>query len=218
MDWSALWLSLKVSASATLLVAAFGFPVALLLARKRRPLLEAGVLLPLILPPTVIGYFLLVALGRNWWIGRAWHALTGGELVFTATGAAIAAAIAASPLFIRQAQVALREVDHELEAAARSMGATEFQVLRWVSVPLARRGLLSGLVLAYSRALGEFGATLMVAGSIPEKTQTLPLALFDAVQSGNDARAIGLAALLAAVAAFVSVVATQLAGRSHGDM
>ncbi len=212
MDWTAVLLSLRVATVATLLSASIGFVVAHFLAHHRFPgkvFLESIVLTPLILPPTVLGYFLLVVLGRHGPIGEAWTALTHTELVFTWKGAAIAAAVAGSPLFIRQAQVALEAVDPDLESAARSIGASEWQVLTRVSIPLARRGLVAGVMLCFARALGEFGATLMVAGSIPGETRTLPLSLYDAVQAGNDTLAAGLSVLLAAIAIAASIVATR---------
>jgi len=202
-----------VSIAATLLVIAMGFPIAYYLARARRPALEAAVLIPLILPPTVVGYFLLVALGRHGPIGQFWHGLTGGQLVFTWYAAAIASSIAASPLFIRQAQVALEGVDHELQSAARSFGASEMQVLWMVTLPLAKRGLIAGVVLAFARGLGEFGATLVVAGSIPGETRTMPLALYSAIETGNDMVATGLTLCLVAVAITVSLIASRFGGQ-----
>jgi molybdate transport system permease protein len=210
-EWIAL--SLKVSACATLLTLLFGTGIAYLLARKRFPgrsLLEGITLLPLVLPPTVLGYYLLVALGAEGAVGRWYHRMTGSDLVFSFSGIVIAAWVGSIPLFIRQAQVAFAEIDPDLENAARSSGAGEWQVFRHITVPLARRGLIAGTVLAFARALGDFGATLMVGGNIPGQTRTLSLAVYDTWQAGEDATASSLAMLLSAIALFVAVSAARL--------
>lgn len=210
-EW--LLLSLQVAACATLLTVLLGTGVAYLLARRRFPgrsVVEGLSLLPLVLPPTVLGYYLLVAMGADSALGRWYTRLTGADLVFSFTGIVIAAFVGSIPLFIRQAQVAFAEIDPELEDSARSFGASERQVFWYVTVPLARRGLIAGTVLAFARALGDFGATLMVGGNIPGRTRTLSLAVYDAWQAGNNATASGLALLLAAIALFVAVFASRL--------
>ncbi len=212
-----LLLSLKAAACATALSVLLGTGVAYALARRRfpgRPLAEGVALMPLVLPPTVLGYYLLVVLGRHSAIGRGYYRLTGHDLVFEFSGIVIAACIASIPLFIRQAQVAFSEIDPDLEDAARNCGASPWQVFWHVTVPLARRGLVAGTVLAFARALGDFGATLMVGGSIPGRTRTLPLALYDAWQAGDDRIALGLSLLLSAVALIVAVFSARL---SHSD-
>lgn len=210
-EW--LLLSLQVAACSTLLTILLGTGIAYLLARRRFPgrsLVEGLSLLPLVLPPTVLGYYLLVALGADSTPGRWYAWITGADLVFSFNGIVLAAFVGSTPLFIRQAQVAFAEVDRDLEDSARSCGASEWQVFRHVTLPLARRGLIAGTVLAFARALGDFGATLMVGGNIPGRTRTLSLAVYDAWQAGDDATASGLALLLASIALVVAIYASHL--------
>lgn len=197
MDFFPVALSLQVSALATILALVIGVPLAWLLARRRFPgrdVLEAAVVLPLILPPTVLGYYLLVLLGSGGPIGRALAALDI-DLVFTWKAAVIAACLGAIPLVIKAAQVGFESVDRTLEHAARTLGRSEWSIFWSVTAPLAWRSLLAGGVLTYCRALGDFGITLMVAGSIPGKTQTMPLAIYDHVQANQLSEANGLALL-----------------------
>ncbi len=206
-------LSLKVAGCATLLSVVVGTVLAYLLARRRFPgrdLLEGLSVLPLVLPPTVLGYFLLVTFAGSTPLARLFHRLTGADLAFNLPGIVVAASIASLPLYLRQAQVAFAEVDPDLENAARTEGATGWQTFRWITVPLARRGLIAGAVLAFARALGDFGATLMVGGKIPGRTHTLALDVYDAWQAGNDRAATGLCLLLSAIALVVAVVAARL--------
>jgi len=207
MSWHPLWLSLQVTAVATVLMVAAGLPLALLLARRRfrgSTLLEVAILLPLVLPPTVVGYYLLLALGR----GSPVTEVFGWRILFTWGAAAIASAVVGLPLLVQSARAAIAGVDPVLEQAARTLGSSEIEVLTRVTLPLARRGILAGLVLAATRALGEFGATLMVAGNIPGRTQTLPLAIYDAVQNRNYAQANGMVVLMT-VLAFASLWAVR---------
>jgi len=207
MNWSALWLSLQVTVVATLLMLAIGLPLALLLARRRfrgATLVEALVSLPLVLPPTVVGYYLLLALGRSSPVVE-WF---GWRILFTWGAAAIASTVVGLPLLVLSARAAIAGVDPALENAARTLGSSEPTVLWRITLPLARRGILAGLVLASARALGEFGATLMVAGNIPGRTQTLPLAIYDAVQNRNYAQANGMVVLMT-VLAFASLWAVR---------
>ena len=186
-DWSPLWVSLKVAGSATVFSVLFGLPLAYGLARVRFPgrgLLEGVTLLPLVLPPTVLGYALLVGLGQREPLGH-WLKLIGHPLVFTWQGAAVAASIAGLPLFVTQARVALAAIDADIVGAARTDGAGFACLLRDIILPLARPGLLAGTTLAFARALGDFGATLMVAGDTPGLTQTMPLAIYDAVLAND---------------------------------
>ncbi len=188
MDWSPLWLSLRVAGWATVLSVALGLPISLLLARARlpgRPLWEGVASLPLVLPPTVLGYAILVALGRRSAPGRWYEHLTGHPLVFSWQGAVVATCVASLPLFIGSARVALAAVDPDVVGAARADGADGWTVFRRILLPLARPGLVAGATLAFARALGDFGATLMVAGDTPGQTQTMPLALYDAVLSSD---------------------------------
>jgi molybdate transport system permease protein len=188
MDWSPLWISLRVSLVATLLCIAIGIPIALWASRRRSPspFAQSIINLPLVLPPTVLGYFLLVLLGRNSVIGQAYEHLTGHLLVFTWQAAAIAAAVASMPLLITQARVAFENVEREIQDSARVFGANELQVFAFITLPIARGGVIAGITLAFARAMGDFGATLMVAGSIPGVTRTMPLAIYDALIAGDN--------------------------------
>lgn len=182
MNWHPFLLSLQVTAVATVLLFVFGLALALLLARSRFPgktVLETVINLPLVLPPSVVGYYLLLVLGR----GSPLVEWLGWRILFTWQAAVVASAVVGLPLMVQAARAAIASVDPALENAARTLGSSEPEVLWRVTLPLARRGILAGLVLGSARALGEFGATLMVAGSIPGRTQTLPLAIYDAVQN-----------------------------------
>ena len=212
-DLSPLAISLKVSFSATILTILVGLPAAYLLARKKipfRPIWEGITLLPMVLPPTVMGYYLLVAFGKTNPFGRTFHALTGFDLVFTWQGASVAACIVSIPMFIRTAQVGIASVGRDYLDAAREMGASEFQTFRWIVAPIAMPSLLAGLGLAFARALGDFGATLMIAGNIPGLTRTMPLAVYDAVSSGDDRTALFYVIMLSVVCMVAAVTASQL--------
>jgi molybdate transport system permease protein len=203
VDLFPLWLSLRVAAVSTAFVVALGVAAGWLLARKNFPGREAAdalVTLPLVLPPTVLGYYLLVLLGRGGPVGRAYEAVFGAPLVFTWRGAVVAAAAGALPLMVKTARAAFASVDPLYEDAARTLGKGEWQVFRRVTLPLASRGLLAGATLAFARALGDFGATLMVAGNIPGRTQTAAVAIYDAAQAGRDSEALALVVVLSAVA------------------
>ena len=191
-DLSPLWLSVRVAAAATVLIVSLGLPAAFWLARSSFPgkgLVTGLLVLPLILPPTVLGYLLLQLLGRRTWLGGWLEQGLGVVLVFHWSGAVVASAVAAFPLFLLPARGAFEAVDPALEDVARLLGRGEFSVFGAVTLPLAWRGLAAGIVLAFARALGDFGATMMVAGNIPGLTQTAALAIYDAVQSGDSARA-----------------------------
>lgn len=190
--WGPLALSLKVAGWSTALNAVLGIAVGFLLARGRfagRDLLDALLTLPMVLPPTVLGYYLLVVIGKRGWLGGWLHQTFGIHLIFTWQGAVIAATLVAFPLVLKSARSAFEGVDPQLEKAARVLGQPEWAVFFRVTLPLAWRGILAGVLLAFARALGEFGATLMVAGSIPGRTQTLSVAVYEAVQAGQDATA-----------------------------
>ena len=201
MDLFPVWLSLRVALTATALTLLIGIPVALLLARRRFPgrnVLEAAVVLPLVLPPTVLGYYLLLVIGNRGPVGRALAAL-GVELAFTWGAAVLAAFVGSIALVIKSAQAGFESVDRQLEQAARTLGRSEWSVFWSVTLPLAWRSVLAGGVLAFCRALGEFGITLMVAGKIPGRTQTLPLAIYDRVQAAQMDEANALALIAVAV-------------------
>ena len=212
--WTALLLSLKVAGWATLLNLIFGIGVGYLLARKRFPgrdLLDTLLTLPMVMPPTVLGYYLLVLLGRRSALGAWLQDHFGFSFIFTWQGAVIAAAIVAFPLVFKPARAAFEAVDGQLEQAARGLGISEMAIFFRVTLPLAWRGILAGVLLAFARALGEFGATLMVAGSIPGKTQTLSIAVYEAVQAGQDDVANTLVLLTSAVCIAVLLLAGKLA-------
>lgn len=184
MSWHPVVLSIQVTTAASCLIVAIGLPLALLLARSRFPgqtALETVVMLPLVLPPSVIGYYLLLAVGR----GSPLVEWFGWQVLFTWKAAVIAATVVGLPLMVQTAKAAIAGVDPALEQVARTLGSSGLTVFWRVTLPLARRGILAGFTLGTARALGEFGATLMVAGSIPGRTQTLPLAIYDAVQARN---------------------------------
>ena len=184
-----LMLTLKVAAWATLLATVAGVLIAYALVRLRFPgreVLDAMMTLPMVMPPTVLGYYLLVLVGRRGPIGGWLEANFGITLIFTWQGAVIAAAVVALPLVYKGARAALEGVERQFEQAARVLGKSEFAVFLQVTLPLAWRGILAGAMLAFARAMGEFGATLMVAGSLPGRTQTLSIAVYEAVQAGKD--------------------------------
>jgi molybdate transport system permease protein len=212
MDWSPLSISIKVSLAATIVAVAVGLPIAHALSRRRfggRALAQGVVNLPLVLPPTVLGYFLLVLLGRESIVGKLYESLFHQPLVFTWQGAAVAAAIASMPLLITQARVAFDSVDRDLEDSARVFGATELQVFWRVTMPLAERGVIAGIALSFARAMGDFGATLMVAGSIPGRTRTMPLAIYDALQTGDTRTVIAFVVIGSILTIVFTLAASQ---------
>jgi molybdate transport system permease protein len=214
---SALRLSLQVAVAATALNALVGIPIAYLLARRRfwgRSLLDLLVTLPLVLPPTVVGYYLIVLLGRRGVLGAPLYELSGFTVAFTWYAAVIAATVMALPLLVRTVRAAIESVDRDLERAAYTLGRSEWRTAIEVTLPLARNGILAGLVLAFARALGEFGATLMLAGNIPGRTATVPLSIYTAVQTGESAEALGLVAALTLLSCLVLVVANRLGARA----
>lgn len=203
MSWHPVLLSLQVTSVAALLILGSGLALAYLLARHRFPgktVVETLISLPLVLPPSVVGYYLLRALGR----GSPLVEWLGLRVLFTWPAAAIAATVVGLPLMVQAAQAAIADVDPQLENAARTLGSGELEVFWRVTLPLARRGILAGWLLGAARALGEFGATLMVAGNIPRRTQTLPLAIYDAVQNRRYDTANQLV-LLVTAAAFLAL-------------
>jgi molybdate transport system permease protein len=209
MDLFPVWLSFKVSVVATALTIGVGLPVAWVLAHRRFPghdLLEAAVVLPLILPPTVLGYYLLVVIGSRGVVGAALGRL-GIELAFTWRAAVLAACVGSIALLVKAAQAGFESVDQRLEQAARTLGRSEWSVFWSVTMPLAWRAVCAGTVLAFCRALGDFGITLMVAGSIPGLTQTMPLAIYDHVQANqmHEANAMALVAVASVLALLIGL-------------
>lgn len=198
-SWSPVLLTLKVSFTATLFSVSLGLLVAWVLAKKQfrlKNLADALLMQPMIIPPTVLGYYLLVMFGRRSALGEFLESWFGLTLVFTWRGAVLAAVVASLPLFVKPVRAALESVDGQLEDAARLLGKSEWTVMLTVTLPLAWRGILAGGVLAFARAMGDFGTTLMVAGNIPGQTQTISIAIYDAVQSGNEGNANALVLLV----------------------
>lgn len=211
--WVPLALSLKVAVWATLLSGALGVALGWLLARVRfvgRDLFDTVLTLPMVLPPTVMGYYLLVVLGRQGAIGQWLDQMLGIRLVFTWQGAVVAASIVVLPLVVKPARAAFESVDPQLEDAARVLGLSDAAVFFRVTLPLAWRGIMAGLLLGFARAMGEFGATLMVAGSIHGQTQTLSVAVYEAVQAGQDDLANTLVIILSVVCITVLLLARSL--------
>ena len=209
----ALGLSLKVALWATLIDLVLGVGFGYLLARGRFPgrdVLDALLTLPMVMPPTVLGYYLLVLIGRNGPIGHWLQQHFGINLIFTWQGAVIAAAVVAFPLVLKGARSAFEAIDVQLEQAATVLGVPPLGVFLRVSLPLAWRGVLAGTLLAFARSMGEFGATLMVAGSIPGKTQTLSIAVYEAVQAGQDDTANLLVIITSLTCIIVLVAANRL--------
>jgi molybdate transport system permease protein len=180
-EWSAIVLSLQVAVTATIVSLPFGISLGYLLARRQfwgKNLVETFLSLPLVLPPVVTGYLLLVLFGRRGWIGSVLGEWFGIHLVFTWKAAALASAVMAFPLMVRSIRVAFAEIDQRLESAARTLGAGRLETFARISLPLARRGILAGAVLGFARSIGEFGATVMIAGNLPGETQTIPLYIY----------------------------------------
>jgi molybdate transport system permease protein len=213
IDWFPLWLSLRVAALATLLALAIGLWVAYLLANRNfrgKEALDAIVTLPLVLPPTVMGYYLLVVVGRESSLGQMYESVFGSPLVFTWQAAVVAALVHATPLLVKSTRAALESVDRSYERAARTLGASEWRVFWRVTLPLARRSVLAAAVLAFARSLGDFGITIMIAGNIPRRTQTMSVAIYDAVESGNGELARIMVLVISGVALCILTLANRL--------
>ena len=198
MDWEALRLSLQIGISSTLLSIVVGIPVAYFLATykfKGYRLLNALVLTPMLLPPTVLGYYLLQFFGANGFAGKALESLFNFSPVFHWTGATIAAFVVSAPFLIRSAQAGFESLDISLQDAAKAHGVDPLSVFLKITIPLAAPSIAAGIAMTLARSIGEFGATIMIAGNIPGKTRTMPIAIYDAVQSGriNDAQVSALA-------------------------
>jgi molybdate transport system permease protein len=207
-EWQFVGFTMRMAVLSTLLVAPAGLAVAWLLARPRwrgKALVETLVTLPLVLPPVVTGLVLLKLFGRRGPFGHWLHDQFGLDVVFTWRAVALALAVMSLPLFVRAARTAIEEIDPLFEQIARTLGAGEWRVFFTITVPLARRGLVAGLLLAFARALGEFGATILVAGNIPGQTTTISVAIYQHVQLGQDSQAWALAGVSAALA-FVAVL------------
>lgn len=218
MDLTPLLLSFQIALVATAIAGALGVGLGLLLSRpfRGRDWLDVLITAPMVLPPTVLGYYVLVALGRSSAIGIAFESLTGSPIVFTRTGAVIAATIGALPLTTKSARAALEGVDRRLVLAARTLGAGPLRAFVTVHLPLASRGIVAGTMLGFARSLGDFGVTLMVAGDIPGETQTAALAIYDAIQAQREGDARFMVVFLTLLAAVMLYVVAKLTGRAHG--
>ncbi|MET0179093.1 MAG: molybdate ABC transporter permease subunit [Novosphingobium sp.] len=217
-EWQVVTLSLKVSVAATLLSLPPAFALAYLLARGRFPgkaVLDGVIHLPLVLPPVVIGWLLLIAFGRNGPIGGLLDAWFGVSVVFHWTGAAIAAAIMALPLMVRAIRLSVEAVDPRLEGAARTLGAGAWRTFATVTLPLCRPGVLAALVLGFARAVGEFGATITFVSNIPGETRTLPLAIYGALQVPGGESAVTRLALVSVALSLAALVLSERLARSH---
>ncbi|HKY20193.1 MAG TPA: molybdate ABC transporter permease subunit [Vicinamibacterales bacterium] len=213
MDWFPVWLSLRVALLATLLTVIAGVPIAWFIGRRSFPgrdLVSAALLTPLVLPPTVLGYYLLMVIGARGPIG---HTLNqwGIEFAFTWRAAVLAAAVGSFPLLIKTAQSGFESIDRRLEQAAQTLGHSDWSIFWNVSIPLAWRSILAGTVLAFCKALGDFGITLMVAGDIPGRTQTLPLAIYDHVQANQLDHANALSLLSVAIVVLLMLAFGRIA-------
>jgi len=216
IDWFPLWLSLRVAVISTAIALASGLWIAYILANRDfrgKEALDAAVTLPLVLPPTVLGYYLLVLLGRASPLGKAWEAVFGSPLVFTWKAAVVAALLHSFPLLVKSARAALESVDRSYERAARNLGASEWKLFWRVTLPLARRSIFAASALAFARSLGDFGVTLMVAGNIPGRTQTAAVAIYDAYESGNNTLALVLVIVISVVALAILSIANRLGAR-----
>jgi molybdate transport system permease protein len=203
IDWFPIQLSFQVSTLATAIALVFGVSLAWVLARCRfwgKEWIDAAITLPLVLPPTVLGYYLLVVLGQRSFLGRAHEWFWGSPLTFTPAAAIVAATIHALPLMVKSVRATFESMDQRIEDAARTLGASEARVFLTVTLPLARRSIQAATALAFARALGDFGVTLMIAGNIPGKTQTASVAIYDAVQAGRDQDALVLVLIVSALA------------------
>jgi molybdate transport system permease protein len=208
-DWFPLRFSLQVSFVATSIAVLMGVSLAWVLARcqfRGKEWLDAAISLPLVLPPTVLGYYLLVMLGQRSWVGRTIESILGFPLAFTPLAAVLAATIHALPLMVKSVRVAFVEVDRSLENVARTLGAGELRVFWTITVPLAMRGIWAATALAFARAMGDFGVTIMIAGNIPGRTQTASVAIYDAVQAGRDTDALFLVGIVSVLAILVLYV------------
>lgn len=211
-------LSLQVAAVATVFVFFVGMALAYVLARRRFPgrdLVDVAVTLPLVLPPSVTGYYLIVLFGRNGFLGQHLYAWTGWSILFTWYAAVLASFVVALPLMIRTSKAAIESVDPVLIHASYTLGRSEAETFRRVILPLARRGVIAGTVLSFARAMGEFGATLMLAGNIPGRTDTMPIAIYSSAGSGNWNRANVMVAIFTIIAGVFLYVANRCTEKTN---
>lgn len=222
MDWEALWLSVRLGILTVVILT----PVSVAIGRglavtqiRGRGLVEAALALPLVLPPTVVGFYLLVAMGGGSWIGKVWHELFGHTLVFSFSGLLVASVIVNIPFAVQPAQRAFEAIQPDLREAAASCGMSWWRALLRIELPLAWPGILTGAVLTFAHTLGEFGVVLMVGGSIPGETRTIAIAIYDRVQAFDDAAAARMSAALLVISLItiaVTFTLSQRIGRRHG--
>ena len=219
VEWDPLLLSFKIALISTLAATIIGVALATLLTKRfpGRDIIDVLLTTPMVLPPTVLGYYVLVVLGRRSFIGETYENVFGSSIVFTQKGAVIAAAIGALPLIVKAARAALEGVDPTLLRAAQTLGATKTRAYFTIALPLAAPGVLAGVMLGFARALGDFGVTLMVAGDIPGETQTASLAIYDAIQGNRQSDAAGMIAVLSAFAIVTLYVVNKLTRKPHED-
>lgn len=212
-----LFLSFRVAVTATCISILFGLPIAYFLSRKQGRIsdfIDTLTNLPVVLPPTVLGYYLLVLLGRQSWVGKFLEKQFDIMIVFTPTGAIIASTVVSIPYLIKASKTALTEINEDFLNAARLLGRNELNIFITIMIPIAWRGIISGITMSFVRALGDFGTTLMVAGSIPDKTLTMPIAIYDALQAGNK----DMVNLLVLVMTSVSIVVLYIVNRLEKKM
>jgi len=217
VDFAPLLLSLEIAAIATAISAVIGVAVGLALTARRLPardLFDVVITAPMVLPPTVLGYYLLVTIGRSSLLGRTFEHLFGSSIVFTRTGAVCAATVGAIPIVVKSSRAALDGVDRTLVRAARTLGASATRAFFTVQLPLAGRPIVASLMLAFARSLGDFGVTLMVAGDIPGETQTASLAIYDAIQAHRDADALVMVTILTVAGSGILYVVNKLGGET----
>jgi molybdate transport system permease protein len=218
MTWQPLWLSFQIAALATLLAVVLGTALALLLAWRRLPardLFDAVISAPLVLPPTVLGYYILVAVGNTSAIGRAWEAMFGTQIVFSFTGAVIAAAVGSLPLVVRAVRLALEAIEPNLIAAARTLGARPPRVLYTIVLPLAAPGIMAGGMMGFARALGDYGATLMVAGAKIDGVPTASIFVMDQLLGGHDDQVFAMSAATTVFGVAMLYFANRITRRFH---
>jgi molybdate transport system permease protein len=218
VDTAPLSLSFGVSIAATFFAGVVGVAFAAVLANVRFPgrdLFDGFLTAPLVLPPTVLGYYVLVALGRKSFLGVAWEHIFGSPIVFTKVGAIVAATIGGLPVVVKTVRASLESTDHTLLQAARTLGAGPVRAFFTVQLPLSWRGVVAALMIAFARALGDFGVTLMVAGDIPGDTQTASLAIYDAIQAHKEHEALGIVLILTSIAVLLLYAVNKITGRRN---
>lgn len=217
LDWQPIYLSLEIATASLVWAFVTGTACALFMTRCRFPgqaAVEAFFTLPLVLPPVVTGFLLLLLIGRNGPVGRLWETLFHSQIIFTPYAAMLAGTVVAFPLMYQSAKAAFQSIDSHLEDAARTLGASEIRVFFTITLPLSWPGLLAGIILSFARALGEFGATIMVAGNIPGKTQTIPLAIYFATEA-NDLTTAGLYSIIISGVTFFLIFWLNAWSKTH---